>query len=788
MREKTAAKYRDDFLPAAERAQDLLERMTLEEKLAQLGSYWVYQINDGVHLSRRKADELLSSGIGEITRVSGGSDMDPGQAAAFSNEVQRYLTEETRLGIPAIVHEEACSGFTAAGATIFPQAIGIAATFCPEISERIGETVRRQMRAAGAHQALAPLLDVTRDPRWGRTEETYGEDPYLVSRMGCSFIRGLQGNRSDGVLATAKHFVGYGASEGGMNWAPAHIPERELREVYLYPFEAAVRTQNLAAVMNGYHELDGVPCGANRHLLTEVLKEQWGFEGIVVSDYFAVNQLFDYHRMAADQKEAAKMALEAGIDVELPNVDCYGKPLREMVESGRIPMELVDESVKKVLTLKFSLGLFEHPFVDAARTEKVFDTAQDRALAREAAEKSLVLLENDGILPLSGKIRKLAVIGPCADSARNLLGDYTYQGQIEGLIELHESGKSEMNQPIPESIEESAAAVAADSLLSAIRREAPEGTQVLYERGCGIRDGDRSGFAEAVRIAEEADAVIFCAGDLSGITMACTAGESVDRTSLTLPGVQEDLIREVAKTGTPLIAVLTNGRPYDLSWEKERAAAVLEAWLPGEEGAGAVARALFGRLTPGGKLPITFPRNAGQIPAFYMHKKSGGRSHWRGDYDDCPASPLYPFGYGLSYTAFSLDGLCAPDRAAIGEGFDVSVTVENTGEREGDEVIQLYIRDEAASVTRPVKELKGFARVSLSPGEKKKVTFSLDTSQLGFYGMDLSYRVEPGEILIMAGTSSEEIACEKTILLTGEAACMEGKKKFETPVTVEPVG
>jgi len=782
--------YKNSTLSTAERVNDLLAQMTLKEKSAQLGSYWVYQLNDGKKLSRKAAEGYLRDGIGQITRVSGGSSMKPEEAAAFANEVQHFMVEETRLGIPVLIHEEACSGFTAIGATAFPQAIGVASAFEPELNGKIAEVIRRQMRAVGAHQALAPVLDITRDPRWGRTEETYGEDPYLVSQMGISYIRGLQHDLDEtGILATGKHFVGYGCPEGGMNWAPAHIGQRELREVYLAPFEAAVKEACLGSVMNGYHELDGIPCGASKELLTDILKRQWGFDGIVVSDYFAINQLFEYHHMAENKVEAAKMALEAGLDVELPNVDCFGEPLIQGIEAGDISETLVDHCVKKVLELKFRLGLFEHPYVDTKAVQQQFDTKSDRQLSYEAAVKSMVLLKNEGqMLPLSKDIESVAVIGPCADNIRHLIGDYTYQGQIEGLIELNELKTSEMNQPIPENICIEENIVAMDSILQAIRDTVSEHTKVYFAQGCDIKGNDDSQLEEAVQTAKKAQAVILCVGDLSGITLKCTTGESVDRAELSLPGLQGELIRRVYETGAPVVLVLTNGRPYAIEWEDGHVAAILEAWFPGEEGARAIADTLFGKVAPGGKLPITFPRTSGQIPAFYMHKKSGGRSHWRGDYDDFPASALYPFGYGLSYTQYQYSNFMISNyNPVIGEIIEVSVQVKNVGDYEGDEIIQLYIRDTAASVTRPVKELKGFKRVHLARDESSKITFSLSTVQLGFYGVDLKYQVEPGTIEVMAGASSDDIRCFDIITMHGNRMYLETEKKFTTPVVVTAV-
>lgn len=777
--------YKDASLSIEERVEDLLGRMTLDEMAAQLGSYWIYQLDDGKNLSHEKAQRLLHDGIGQISRVSGGSSLKPDEAAEMANQIQKYLVEETRLGIPAMIHEEACSGFTAIGATTFPQTIGVASTFDPKLSEQIGQVIGRQMRAAGAHQALAPLLDIARDPRWGRMEETYGEDPYVVGTMGTAYVKGIQGNLKDqGVLATGKHFVGYGASEGGMNWAPVHLPERELREVYLAPFEMAVKEGNMASIMNGYHEIDGVPCGASKKLLNDILKEEWGFEGIVVSDYFAINQIFDYHNMAADKEEAAKMALEAGMDVELPNVDCFGEPLKRAVEKGDISMELIHTSVRKVLTFKFRLGLFEHPYVDAKKTMEQFDTPQDRQLALEAARKSIILLKNENrLLPLSKDIKKLAVIGPSADNIRHMIGDYTYQGQIEGLLELHDSQGNAMNQPVPENIEMSGNIVQMESYLAAIRKAVSPNTEIIYAKGCEIKGTSRDGFEEAVNAAAQADAVLLFVGDLAGITLECTVGESVDRAELSLPGVQEELVRAIAAAGVPVVLVMSNGRPYSITWEEEHIPAILEAWFPGEEGGRAVAEILFGDRNPGGRLPVSVPRTSGQIPVYYMHKKSGGRSHWRGDYDDVSASALYAFGYGLSYTEFRFsDFRIGNKEVPIGGNLEVFVQVENTGEREGDEVVQLYIRDVAASVTRPVQELKAYKRITLKPGESKLLEFTIPTAQMGFYDIHMDYVLEPGTIEVMVGAASNDIRFRENIVLTGNKC--KAERVFENQVIV----
>jgi len=746
MKDKTSqdkAPYLDHARPVEERVSDLLSRMTLEEKLAQLGGIWVFELLDGMTFSEEKAEPLLGNGIGQITRLGGATSLEPAASAQLANRIQAFLVERTRLGIPAMVHEECCSGYMARGATCFPQIIGLASTWEPELAEQMTSVIRTQMRAAGGHQGLAPVLDVARDPRWGRVEETFGEDPYLISRMGVAYVKGLQGeDLSRGVVATGKHFVGYSMSEGGMNCAPVHLGARELREVFLAPFEAAIREARLASIMNAYHELDGVPCGGSRELLTEILRNQLGFDGIVVSDYFAVRQLFDLHRVARDQGAAAAMALEAGIDVELPNTECYGQPLLEAVQSGRVSESLVDQAVARVLRVKFLLGLFENPYVDVEQVAGAFDTAEQRALAREIARQSIVLLKNEGgLLPLKKDVPSVAVIGPNADSVRNLLGDYVYPAHVELMM----GANPELYVPMV-------------SVLAGIRRAVSPQTQVAYAQGCDVTNESKAGFVEAVEIARQATVALVVVGDKSGLTPHCTSGEARDRAGLGLPGVQEELVRAIYETGTPVIVVLINGRPLSIPWIVEHVPAIVEAWLPGEEGGAAVADVLFGDANPGGKLPITFPRSVGQVPIYYSHRPSGGRSSWYGDYVELSASPLFPFGHGLSYTRFEFENLRIQPRQAAAEGkVEISVDVQNAGERSGDEVVQLYVHDLSSNVTRPVKELKGFQRVTLAAGEKKTVTFTLAVSQLGFYDRDERLVVEPGTIEVMVGSSSDDV-------------------------------
>lgn len=786
--EKTAGKplYLHAAQPVSERVRDLLARMTVEEKVQQLTSHWVYELLEGRSFNAKKANDKLVNGIGEITRIGGASTLQPDEYAAAANAIQKHLVEKTRLGIPAIVHEECCSGFMTRGATLFPQSIGLGATWDPDPVREMGDTIRRQMRAAGAHHALAPVLDVTRDARWGRVEETLGEDPYLTATLGCAYIRGLQGaDWHKGIMATAKHFVGYGMSEGGMNWAPAHIAPRELRDVYLFPFEAAVRTAGLASVMNNYGELDGQPCCSSSELFRNILRREWGFDGVVVSDYFAINMIREYHGAARDKKHGAAQSLAAGIDVELPTRDCYAEPLLTALREGAVAEALLDEAVSRVLRMKFLLGLFENPYVKEGSVAAVFDTADDRTLAKRLAAESLVLLKNEnGTLPLAQGVRRVALIGPNADSWRNTIGDYAYPCHIETLKAIKENNP--FGTPVPDDLEE----VDDDALVTTIRQGLetvlPDGATVSYARGCGVLDEDRSGFDEAVQTARDADVAVLALGDRAGLVEGCTTGEARDRATLGLPGVQEELLRAVSEAGTPIVLVLLNGRPFSLASIEPLLSAILVAWLPGEEGGNAVGEALVGLSNPGGKLPISFPRDVGQVPVFYGHKPSGGRSHWLGSYVEMSAAPLYAFGHGLSYTTFSYDRLEVEKKlVSQRERLRVSVGISNSGSRAGDEVVQLYFRDLEYTITRPVKELKGFQRISLQPGEKRTVTFDLSTDQLGFCGRELEYVVEPGRFLLMVGGGSDDIRLTEEIELTGSLRRVAEREHYFTQAFTE---
>jgi len=761
--------YKRSDLPAEIRARDLLSKMTLEEKMMQLGSVWGYELLDQEgRFSEERANELLRHGIGQITRPGGATNLEPAEVVKFVNQIQRYLVERTRLGVPAMIHEECLAGYMGLGATNFPQPIAMASTWDPDLVRRVACAIGSDMKKVGAHQGLAPVVDVVRDPRWGRTEESFGESPYLVARMGVAYIEGIQEN---GVVATTKHFVAYGASEGGKNWAPSTVAFRELREVFMLPFEAAVKCANVLSVMNAYSEIDGVPCACSEELLSDVLRKEWGFKGIVVSDYFAVDVLRSYHRIAKDKGQAAKLALQAGIDVELPRIDCYCE-LKKLVEAGELSESALDEAVYRVLLMKFQLGLFEQPYVEACASLPKHDD-----LALEVARKSIVLLKNDGILPLK-KNTKVALVGPNAKSVRNMFGDYSYYTHIRALLDTANLGS--INAPsfnlkrLEEIVNKELQRVM--SVYDALKSE---GVDVEWAEGCGVLEGDESTIREAVNLAEKCDVIVAVMGDRSGLTKDCTSGESRDSANLKLPGLQERLLLELAKTHKPIVLVLLTGRPYALGSVEDKVNAILEAWLPAEAGGQAIVDVLLGRVNPSGRLPISFPRSAGQIPVFHYVKPSGGRSHWHKDYVDEPIEPLYPFGHGLSYTKFEYSNFHIESKRVPTAGEIVlKVDVKNVGDREGEEVVQLYVGREYGSVTRPVKELKGFARVHLEPGQKKTVQFKIHTDVLSYYNRRMELVVEPGVYKFMVGASSADIRFSDEVELVGEERKVPTLRRF----------
>ena len=754
--------YRDGSKPVLERVADLLAKMTLDEKIAQIGSIWAMQVLEDRRFSSEKAAKLMKNGLGGISRAGVGTALKPAQIAVFVNGLQSYLVENTRLGIPAIVHEECLTGFMAREATIFPQIIGMASTWEPGLVQKMMEAARVQMLAVGVRQGLSPVLDVARDPRWGRMEETFGEDPYLIARMGVAYVRGLQGDHiRNGVIATLKHFAGYGKPEAGLNHAPSDIPPRMLREVYLYPFEKAVREGGAFSVMNAYQEIDGLPCAASRELLTTILRDEWGFDGIVVSDYYAVLMLNTFHHVASDRAEAARLALAAGIDMELPEQDCYSEALSAKVAAGEFPFDIIDRAAARVLKMKFMLGLFEKPYIESPDVIKIFDTVDDRALALEAARKSIVLLKNENnLLPLDKGAGTVAVIGPHADNARNQLGDYSYPGHI-GITAMTADS---LGCRLPaEDIQPDTVPVRVVTLLEGVRSRLTGGAKVLYAAGCGVCDGSEDGIAEAVEVAGKADFVILAVGGKSGLMTDCTCGEMRDSADLRLPGAQEQLVEAIYETGKPVVLVIMDGRPLALGWMADKISAIVMAWKPGEEGGNAVADVLFGDYNPGGKLPVTFPRSAGQLPIYYGIRPSGGKSQFWGDYTDLPVTPLYEFGYGLSYTTFELSNLrVTPACVKADETVSIKADVKNTGSRQGDEVVQLYINDVVSSLTRPALQLKGFRRLSLRPGENATVEFELPVEELACYDINMKLAVEPGIFRVLVGASS------KNLTLTGQ--------------------
>jgi beta-glucosidase len=782
----TQAQHLDQTLSIDQRVQHLLSQMTVEEKVAQLRGVYITELIDiERQFSTEKAEQKLAMGTGHLTRLGAASLLPPLPSAVMANTVQQYLIECTRLGIPAIVHEESCAGYLAREATTFPQSIGLAATWEPELVHKMADAIRQQMRAVGAHHTLAPVLDVVRDPRWGRIEETYGEDPYLISQIGGAYIKGIQTDGwADRIVATAKHYVSYGWTEGGMNWSPAHVPARELREIFLTPFAAMIKEAGVASVMPAYHDLDGIPLHAHKELLVDVLRNELGFDGVVVSDYFGINMLGDYHHVAGTKEEAARLALEAGVDIELPKADCYGEPLLEALKAGRIDISLVDACVERVLRMKFQLGLFEKPYVDTGKVLEVYNTPEQLELSRTLAQKSIVLLKNDNqTLPLSKSLKSIAVIGPSADSARLMQGDYHYPSHMEGMFDPQMSQDAPNPQQRIRDFDWSSHFPKTTTVLQGIRAAVSAGTQVHYAKGCEVVGGDTSGFAEAVNVAKQADVAIVVVGDKSGLAKGSTVGEAIDRAELDLPGHQQQLVEAIHATGTPTIVVLMNGRPSTLGWIVEHIPAVLESWLPAQEGGSAIADVLFGDANPGGKLPVSFPRGVGQIPVYYNHKPSGGRSHWYGEYVEMPATPLFPFGFGLSYTQFEYSELCVTSEADAGGTITIGATIKNTGQRAGDEVVQLYVHDVVASITRPVQELKGFKRITLQPGEQKTVTFTLDVRHLGFYDTDMSFVVEPGKVEVMVGSSSQDIRLTGAFEIVG--AKTKVKQVFSTPVEVK---
>ncbi|KZE36166.1 beta-glucosidase [Microbacterium sp. T32] len=738
------------------RVQALVAEMTLDEKLAQLVGYWVDQGDEVVApLSGEKVTstgyaDATVHGLGHLTRVYGTRPVDPVERAAWLWGEQRRLQTETRLGIPALVHEECLTGFAAWKAATFPTPLAWGASFDPETVELVASAIGRSMREVGVHQGLAPVLDVVRDPRWGRVDECIAEDPYVVGTIGTAYVRGLQ---SAGVHATLKHFVGYSGSQAGRNHAPVHAGPRELQDVFLPPFEMAVRDGGVRSVMNSYAEIDGVPVAASGDLLTDLLRRRWGFDGTVVSDYFAVDFLRSMHGLAATPGEAAQIALEAGIDVELPGADAYPH-LAERVASGDLSEALIDRAVARLLAEKEDLGLLDADFSTPPSSVDL-DDAEHRALAYRLAVESAVLLRNDGVLPLAAAPGRIAVIGPNGDSAEALMGCYSFANHVLA----HHPG-TPMGFAIP-TVREALAARFGD---------------VVQAEGVTVEGTDADGIPAAVELARSADVAVVVVGDRAGLFGRGTVGEGNDADSLELPGLQRRLVEEIIATGTPVVMVLLTGRPYALGWALDAAAgpaAVMQAFFPGEEGGTALAALLAGDATPSGRLPVSLPRSSGAQPYSYLHPILGGRS----DVTSTDPTPVRPFGFGLSYTAFVREGLEVDAGGAgsgtievrAGDAFAASVRVTNTGAVRGADVVQLYAHRGVASVTRPVAQLVAYARVELEPGESAEVRFTIPASRLAYSDRTLRRVVEPGEVELRVGPSCADTDEAVTLHLTGPA-------------------
>lgn len=770
--------YRDPAAAIEDRVADLLSRMTLDEKIAQMHAAWLKLSADGRHEWRLadfaqraidiSIDTLLEHGIGQITRPLGTHRVDPQEGVRALNALQRRMIEQTRLGIPVMAHEECLVGLMIEGATLFPAPLNYAATWNPELVEQVGAIIGQQARSIGCHQGLAPVLDVSRDPRWGRTEETLGEDPYLVGVMACRYVQGLQGERRD-LLATLKHFAGHSASEGGRNHAPVHMGPRELNDVFLLPFEMAVKLAKAGAVMPAYHDIDGVPCHADRALLTGVLRNKWGFDGLVVADYAGVNLLYTHHGVARDAASAAAMSFNAGLDIELPGHECT-LHLKEAFERGEIGQATIDSIVSRILTVKFSLGLFEHPYADPERVQ--LQSAAASQAAYEVAVQSAVLLRNDGTLPLSEESAgTLAVIGPTADDPLALLAGYSFPVH---LITAGEEARASIATPLQvlrERFGESRVVWAKGCDLIAHRRQAApvypgdvRMDELLGEDRPSLVSGDTSRIAEAVAAARGADVAVVFVGDLAGLFQSGTVGEGSDTDSLALPGVQQALLDAVVATGTPTVVVLTGGRPYNLGGLEDKVAAIVMAFAPGEAGGAALADLLTGRRDFSGRLPLSVPKSAGAVPYVYNHKlKSAGTPiafHF---------GARYPFGFGLGYTRFRYDalGVEQPEVPIAGGTIVLRFSVENIGARAGTEIAQVYVRDRLASSVRPVRELKAFARVSLQPGERGEVTVAIPVDMLNFTEGAGHRVVEAGEFDLMVGSSSRDIHLATTVSVVG---------------------
>ncbi len=808
--------YKDHTQSVAARVEDLLSRMTLEEKAAQLcGDLPAGFMKDG-RVSLELLRERFPHGHGRFTQYSLAGIVDPVQIAEISNALQHYFVEETRLGIPVALQSENLCGYPGAEGTLFPAQINLGCTWEPELAEEMAAIIGQESRAVGINSAMSPVIDVSRDPRWGRTYETYGEDPYLISQMGIHYIRGMQGEKKDGPACIAKHFLGYAESQGGLNCAVSRINDRELYEVFATPFEAAAKEADVSGMMANYGEIDGQCVGANKKIARTLLRDTMGFRGMLTSDGAGIMKMYTYFHIARTYKEAGLLAKKGGLDTEIPVGGAF-RQLPDYVRSGELDEALLDESVRRILTIKFEYGLFEHPYVDVDNVKTAMTNAHKAEVSRKIAEKSVVLLKNDGLLPLK-KGMKLAVIGPHADNMRYPISGYTYPAYIEmikagveddGNVTFNgiadEAAKDKQGNKPKKGTNNMFASFMAlyneedrrklDDLPSLLRKMGSRSLkdvledrfEVTYAQGCDIIREDDSGFAEAVRAAKESDAVILALGGNCG-WVNVTGGEGKDRSGLGLPGVQQLLLEAVCAAGKPVALVLYGPGVFALPWARDHVSAMVQAFMPGAEAGRVIADALDGTVNPGGHMPFTVPHHIGQLPIVYNHRVGSGYSSgsdetasaiFSGGYVDDTDRPLFPFGHGLSYTTFEVGPMSlSSDELPTDGQIDVGCTVKNTGERDGDQVLQLYYHFSGAHVIRPNMQLVAFRRVHLKAGESKKIVFHLEAAGLGYYNEDMVFGVEPGPAELKLGVSAMDIADERAIRLTGRPVDLMGRRSY----------
>lgn len=766
--------WNDKSLSSDERVQALLDEMSLEEKIAQLTSFWPKEDEEPVEdasgdvapmehefaSGRNSFSATAKDGLGHLTRVFGSAPVSPDEGRELLANFQNYLRENTRLGIPAIAHEECLTGLTSLGATVYPAAIAWGATFDPELIEEMASNIGKDMSALGVHQGLSPLLDVVRDYRWGRCEETCGEDPYLVGSMGTAYVRGLQ---SQGIIATLKHFVGYSAARAGRNHAPVPVGRRELEDILLPPFEMAVREGKVRSVMNSYSDIDGQPAASSKKLLTDILRKKWGFDGVVVSDYWSVPFLASMHKVAEDEAHAAALAVKAGLDVELPDGVAYSH-LAEAVDLGLITEEEIDISVRRLLTQKLELGLLdEDPRIVGEQEDYDLDSKRNREVARKMADESVILLRNEGILPLQGS-KKIALIGPSVRQPRSFMGCYSFPNHVLSRFAEHGLG------------------LPVTTLEDAVTKEFSDASVTTVE-GTGFTEGSDEDLEAAAAVARESDVAVVVVGDISGLFGGGTSGEGCDLVDTRLPGRQGELVNTILDTGTPTVLVVMSGRPYALGEYAERVDAIVQAFEPGVEGGQAIAGVLSGRLNPEGRLPVGIPNNPGGQPGTYLVPALGWFSDGISNLDP---RPVYPFGYGLSYGKISYEDVSvSADEVATDGSLEVRATVKNVADRTTAETVQLYFTDPVAEIVRPLKQLIGFQKVRLEPGQSATVSFSVSADRFSFTGVDYERIVEPGEIQLHVGSSSEDYAKTLSISLTGERRAVGDRRVLTTPTRVE---